>query len=100
MENAGQDEAARDRGRDAAFDGHQVRADQDQCVLVRLLAGMRPCLSGGAVETAVNAFETHAGAYEGTGEWHDSAGASMTYAVHQTVGANANGFEIAFKHDF
>lgn len=46
------------------------------------------------------AFETFTGTYEGTGEWHDSSGKSMAYAVHQTTRETADGFEIVFKHDF
>lgn len=39
------------------------------------------------------------GTYEGRGEWHDSAGQSATYTVRQNA-RTADGFEIAFKHDF
>ena len=45
-------------------------------------------------------IEKLAGTFEGEGEWHDSAGKSMTYAIHQSTRVTANGFEIAFKHDF
>jgi hypothetical protein len=41
-----------------------------------------------------------AGSYEGTGEWFDSSGKSSTYSVRQTNSATADGFEVAFKHDF
>ena len=40
------------------------------------------------------------GTYQGTGEWYDSAGKSMAYRVSQTNCVTADGFEIAFKHDF
>jgi hypothetical protein len=40
------------------------------------------------------------GMFDGEGEWHDSLGKSMTYAVHQMTRATIDGFEIAFKHDF
>jgi hypothetical protein len=40
------------------------------------------------------------GMFDGQGEWHDSRGKSMTYAVHQMTRATIDGFEIAFKHDF
>jgi len=38
--------------------------------------------------------------YEGTGTWHDSAGKSSAYTIRQTNLATADGFEVAFKHDF
>jgi hypothetical protein len=43
---------------------------------------------------------TLAGTFAGEGVWHDSAGTSMTYVVHQTIRLTPDGFEIAFKHDF
>jgi hypothetical protein len=48
----------------------------------------------------VNTLDRLAGTYEGTGEWHDSAGTSSTYTIRQTNLATTDGFEIAFKHDF
>jgi hypothetical protein len=45
-------------------------------------------------------IEKLVGMFEGEGAWHDSAGKSMTYVVHQTNRATEDGFEIAFKHDF
>ena len=48
----------------------------------------------------MNTIEALEGMYRGTGEWHDSTGATMTYSVHQTTRGTADGFEIAFKHDF
>ena len=48
----------------------------------------------------MNTFDRFAGAYEGTGEWHDSAGKSSTYTIRQTNLATTDGFEIAFRHDF
>ena len=40
------------------------------------------------------------GTYEGTGAWHDAAGKSSGYRIRQTNTPSADGFEIAFKHDF
>ena len=40
------------------------------------------------------------GTWEGTGAWHDSAGKSLGYRIRQTNAGSADGFEIAFKHDF
>jgi hypothetical protein len=48
----------------------------------------------------VSDIERFAGTFSGEGVWHDSAGKSMTYAVHQTNRVTSDGFEIAFKHDF
>lgn len=48
----------------------------------------------------MDTIERLTGSYEGTGEWHDATGKSMTYTVHQTTRATADGFEIIFKHDF
>jgi hypothetical protein len=48
----------------------------------------------------VNTFDRLAGTYEGAGEWHDSAGKSSAYTIRQTNLATADGFEIAFKHNF
>lgn len=48
----------------------------------------------------MDTIERLTGSYEGTGVWHDSTGRSMTYTVHQTTRATADGFEITFKHDF
>jgi hypothetical protein len=45
-------------------------------------------------------IEKLAGTFEGEGVWHDAVGKSMTYMVQQTSRATADGFEIAFKHDF
>jgi len=52
------------------------------------------------VQKGMSPIEKLAGTFEGEGVWHDSAGKSMTYAVHQSNRVTANGFEIAFKHDF
>jgi hypothetical protein len=48
----------------------------------------------------VTAIERLAGSYEGTGEWFDSTGKSSTYSVRQTNSPTAEGFELAFRHDF
>jgi hypothetical protein len=48
----------------------------------------------------VNSIERFVGTFEGAGVWHDSAGKSSTYTVEQTHRATADGFEIAFKHEF
>ena len=48
----------------------------------------------------MNGIERLAGTYEGTGVWHDSAAKSATYTIRQTNLATADGFEVAFKHDF
>jgi hypothetical protein len=40
------------------------------------------------------------GTYEGTGAWYDSAGKTSGYRVRQTNVPIADGFEVAFKHDF
>jgi hypothetical protein len=48
----------------------------------------------------VTVLERLAGTYEGTGEWFDSSGKSSTYTVRQTNSPTADGFEVAFKHDF
>jgi hypothetical protein len=49
----------------------------------------------------VNAVvEALMGTYEGTGAWHDAAGQSSGYRIRQTNTPSADGFEIAFKHDF
>jgi len=50
--------------------------------------------------TDVNTFERFTGTYEGTGTWYDSAGKSSAYRIQQTNLATADGFEVAFKHDF
>jgi hypothetical protein len=41
-----------------------------------------------------------AGRYEGSGVWHDEAGKSQSYTVVQTNTVSADGFDVAFKHDF
>jgi hypothetical protein len=48
----------------------------------------------------VTAIDSLAGTYEGTGEWFDSSGKSSKYSVRQTNASTADGFEIAFKHEF
>jgi hypothetical protein len=48
----------------------------------------------------VTGIDGFVGSYEGQGVWHDSAGKSMTYAVHQANRVTPDGFEISFKHDF
>jgi len=40
------------------------------------------------------------GTFEGSGTWYDAAGKSATYRIQQTNQATADGFEVAFKHDF
>jgi hypothetical protein len=40
------------------------------------------------------------GTHEGTGTWYDAAGKSALYRIQQTNQATADGFEVAFKHDF
>jgi hypothetical protein len=40
------------------------------------------------------------GTYEGTGAWYDSSGKTSGYRVRQTNVPIADGFEVAFKHDF
>lgn len=40
------------------------------------------------------------GAFDGSGAWYDSAGKSGTYRIRQTNVSTADGFEVAFKHDF
>jgi hypothetical protein len=44
--------------------------------------------------------EQFIGTYQGTGAWHDEAGKSSGYRIRQTNTPSADGFEIAFKHDF
>jgi len=48
----------------------------------------------------VNTIEKFAGTYEGTGTWHDATGKSSGYRIQQTNVGSADGFEVAFKHDF
>jgi hypothetical protein len=48
----------------------------------------------------VNTIERFVGTYQGAGAWFDSAGKSSAYRIKQTTLATANGFEIAFRHDF
>lgn len=45
-------------------------------------------------------IERFLGTYEGAGTWHDSAGKTSAYRIGQTNLATADGFEVAFKHDF
>jgi hypothetical protein len=40
------------------------------------------------------------GTFDGSGTWYDSAGKSATYRIRQTNVSTADGFEVAFKHDF
>jgi len=40
------------------------------------------------------------GTWEGTGVWHDAVGKSLGYRIRQINAPSADGFEIAFKHDF
>jgi hypothetical protein len=40
------------------------------------------------------------GTFHGSGAWHDAAGKSASYRINQTNVATADGFEVAFKHDF
>jgi hypothetical protein len=48
----------------------------------------------------MNAIGNWLGTYEGSGRWHDAVGKSGVYRIAQTNRPAANGFEIAFKHDF
>ena len=48
----------------------------------------------------MNNIERFLGTYEGAGTWHDAAGKSLAYRVQQTSLSTANGFEVAFKHQF
>jgi hypothetical protein len=48
----------------------------------------------------VTRIDGFAGTFEGEGSWHDSTGKSSTYMVRQTNAETADGFEIAFKHNF
>ena len=48
----------------------------------------------------MNTADTFVGTFEGTGAWHDAAGKSMAYRIRQTNTATADGFEIAFTHNF
>lgn len=61
------------------------------------------CRAGGGQGrrlTAMCAIERLVGTYEGTGSWHDSAGKSSAYRIRQTNLETADGFEIAFTHNF
>lgn len=49
---------------------------------------------------SMNAVDKFLGTYEGKGAWYDSSGKASGYRVRQTNTALADGFEIAFKHDF
>ena len=40
------------------------------------------------------------GTFDGSGAWYDSAGKSAVYRIRQTNTPTADGFEVAFKHDF
>ena len=40
------------------------------------------------------------GRFSGTGMWHDAAGKSAGYRVHQTNQGAAKRLEISFRHDF
>jgi hypothetical protein len=40
------------------------------------------------------------GTFDGSGAWYDSVGKSATYRISQTNALTADGFEVAFKHDF
>ena len=48
----------------------------------------------------MNIVDRFVGTYEGEGTWYDSGGKSAGYRVRQTNAPTADGFEIAFKHDF
>jgi hypothetical protein len=48
----------------------------------------------------VTRIDGFAGTFEGEGSWHDSTGKSSTYTVRQANAETADGFEIAFTHDF
>ena len=50
--------------------------------------------------SVVPSMARFAGVYEGTGSWYDAAGKSARYTIRQTTTATADGFELAFKHDF
>ena len=40
------------------------------------------------------------GTFAGSGAWYDSAGKSATYRIRQTNASTADGFGVAFTHDF
>ena len=40
------------------------------------------------------------GTFDGTGTWYDAAGQSASYRIRQTNSETADGFDIAFTHDF
>jgi hypothetical protein len=48
----------------------------------------------------MNTIERFLGTYEGAGSWHDAAGKSASYRIHQTNTVRGDGFEIVFHHDF
>jgi hypothetical protein len=48
----------------------------------------------------VSVVDSFIGTYEGEGAWYDSSGKSAGYRVRQTNVPTADGFDIAFKHDF
>jgi hypothetical protein len=41
-----------------------------------------------------------AGTYDGHGSWHDAVGKSARYTIRQTTTVTADGFGLAFTHDF
>ena len=49
---------------------------------------------------AAGDFDRFAGTHEGHGAWHDAAGKSAHYTIKQSTRTTADGFELAFKHEF
>lgn len=48
----------------------------------------------------MSSIEGLIGTFDGSGTWCDAAGKSARYRVRQTNVSTADGFEVAFKHDF
>jgi hypothetical protein len=48
----------------------------------------------------MSTIERLSGTYAGSGRWHDALGQSQSYTIEQTNRVTADGFEIAFQHDF
>ena len=48
----------------------------------------------------VNTIDRFLGTYDGAGTWHDAAGKSASYKIHQANVVTADGFEVTFHHDF
>lgn len=54
----------------------------------------------GLESSHVTSIETLIGTYEGSGTWHDAAGASAAYTITQTNVVTNLGFDVTFRHDF